>query len=146
MYGILDLTWKPSASEPSPPVGKAPAIIRNDPYDHGIVVAGAWDTLGAEVFEAQLRLARLTGATAGAATAVFSVVNERGTYDAEAEEFTEAVDGEDLRIVIGLTAEQTSALPANLAKTAGFWDMQQVDGSTILAGKAKVLDDVTRVA
>lgn len=143
MFGILDLTWKPSAASTSPPAGKAPAVVRNDPYVHGIVIPGAWATLGAEEFDAQVRAARLTGATAGTALADFAVVNERGVYNdaVDPPTFTETVDGPDLRIVISLTATQTTSLA-----TAWFWDMQQVAGSTLLAGKGKTLDDVTRVA
>jgi hypothetical protein len=147
MFGILDLTWKPSATSTSPPAGKAPAVIRNDPYTHGIVVAGGWATLGAENFDAQIRAARLTGATAGAALADFTVVNERGVYNDAVvpPTFTETVDGPDLRIVISLTAVLTTALPVQGTST-WYWDVQQVDGSTLLAGKVKMLDDVTRVA
>lgn len=146
MYGVLNLDWKPSADSLTPPAGRAPAIVRDDPYTHGIVVPGGWADLGSETFEAQLRLERLTGSTAGAATAAFTVVNERGVYDSGTDEFTETVDGPDLRIVISLTAAVTLALPSSLSTKAGFWDLQQVDGSTLLAGKVKVLDDVTRVA
>lgn len=146
MYGILDLTWKPSAEQTAPPIGKAPAIIRDDPYTHGIVVPGAWSTLGAEEYEAQLRRARLTGSTAAAADADFAVVNERGDYDPDTKIFTGSPTGVDLRIVVSLTAAQTKALPAVLSRQNGYWDLQLVGGGTILAGQAKVLDDVTRVA
>lgn len=142
MYGVLDLTWKPSSQSTSPPVGKAPAIVRNDPYTHLIVVTDGWADLGSEVFIAQLRLARLTGSTAADATADFTVNNLRGTVDEDGI-FTEDIEGADLAIEITLTAAQTTALPAAFA---GFWDLQQVDAETLLAGKAKVLDDVTRAA
>ena len=126
MYGILDLTWKPSADQSSPPAGKAPAIIRDDPYTHVFVVTDGWADLGSEDFEAQIRTARLTGDTDAAATVDFTVTTEQDTTD--------------LRIILALTAAQTLDLPS-----AGFWDCQMVDGPTLLAGKVKVLDDVTRV-
>jgi hypothetical protein len=128
MYALLDLNWKPSADSTTPPTGKAPAIVRNDPYDHTLVVTAGWADLGTEEFEAQLRTARLTGSTAGDAAASFDVETEQ--------------DGVDLLIHIHLDATVTTALPT----APLFWDCQQVDGSTILAGKAKVLDDVTRFA
>lgn len=127
MYAVLDLTWKPSADSSTPPAGKAPAIVRNDPYDHTFRVTAGWADLGAETFEAQLRTARLTGTTAGTATADFEVTTEQ--------------DGVDLLIHLHLDAVDTTDLPSAL-----FFDCQQVDGSTIVAGKAKVLDDVTRFA
>jgi hypothetical protein len=127
MYAVLDLTWKPTADSTTPPAGKAPAIVRNDPYDHTFRVTAGWADLGAETFIAQVRPARLTGSTAAAATADFEVETEQ--------------DGVDLLIHLHLDASVTTALPAAL-----FWDVQQVDGSTIVAGKAKVLDDVTRAA
>ncbi len=141
MFANLDLSWKPSTASTEPPAGKAPAIVRDDPYTHGIVVVAGWADLGSETFEAQFRTARLSGSTAAAATADFTVVNERGVYDPDTEVFTETVDGADLRIVISLTRAQTVALPSS-----GFWDCQQVDGSTLLAGRVTVLDDVTRVS
>jgi hypothetical protein len=127
MYGLLDLVWKPSASSTEPPAGKAPALVRDDPYTHVIVVTGGWADLGTETFEAQIRTARLTGDTVAPATVDFTV--------------TTAQDGTDLRIILALTAAQTLDLPA-----AGYWDLQMVDGETLLAGKVKVLDDITRIA
>lgn len=128
MYAVLDLVWKPTADSTSPPTGKAPAIVRNDPYDHTFRVTAAWADLGTETFEAQVRTARLTGSTAAAATVDFAVETEQ--------------DGVDLLIHLHLTATQTTSLPS----VPLFWDCQMVDGSTIVAGKAKVLDDVTRAA
>ncbi len=125
MFAILDLTWKPSASSTTPPAGKAPAIIRDDPYVHVIVVTDGWADLGGEDFEAQVRTARLPGDTDDPATVDFTVTKDQ--------------DVADLHIILSLTAAQTLGLPA-----AGFWDLQMVDGSTLLAGKVKVLDDVTR--
>jgi hypothetical protein len=127
MYGLLDLVWKPSASSTEPPAGKAPALIRDDPYTHVIVVTDGWADLGTEDFEAQIRTARLTGDTDDPATVDFTVTTEQ--------------DGTDLQIILALTAAQTLDLPA-----AGFWDLQMVDGGTLLAGKVKVLDDVTRLS
>jgi hypothetical protein len=131
MYGVLDLTWKPSPSQPTPPEGKAPCLIRNDPYDHTIRVTGGWADLGGEEFVAQARLARLTGATAGDATVDFEVTKEQ--------------DALDLLIHFHVDQAVTTALPTALS-AGGFWDCQIVDGHTILAGKAKLLDDVTRAA
>lgn len=139
MYAILDLTWKPSAQSSSPPTGKAPAIVRNDPYSHLIVVEDGWADLGSEVFLAQFRLARLTGETAGDATVDFTVTNLRGTVTDGI--FAEDVGGADLAIHLALLADETTGLPS-----AGFWDLQQQDAETLLAGKVKVLDDVTRAA
>lgn len=127
MYGLLDLTWQPSASQTEPPAGKAPALIRDDPYTHVIVVTGGWADLGAETFEAQIRTARLTGDTDAPATVAFTVTTEQAVAD--------------LRIILSLTAAQTLELPAE-----AYWDLQQVDGSTLLAGEVQVLNDVTRVA
>jgi hypothetical protein len=127
MYGLLDLVWKPSASSTEPPAGKAPALIRDDPYTHVIVVTDGWADLGTEDFEAQIRTARLTGDTDDPATVDFTVTTEQ--------------DGADLNIILALTAAQTLELPA-----AGYWDLQMVDGGTLLAGKVKVLDDVTRLS
>lgn len=129
MFAILDLTWKPSATSTSPPVGKAPAIYRNDPYDHTIRVTDGWADLGAEEFAAQVRPARLTGEDAATATADFDVTTEQ--------------DSADLLIHLHLDADVTTALAAT---DVAFWDLQQLDGSTLLAGKAKILDDVTRAA
>lgn len=131
MYGLLDLTWKVSATQPTPPEGKAPCIIRDDPYDHTVRVTGGWADLGSEVFVAQARLTRLTGATAGDATVDFEVTNEQ--------------DGVDLLIHFHVDQDVTRALPVALTG-GGFWDCQIVDGPTILAGKAKLLDDVSRAA
>src|SRR5690349_20046058 len=127
MFANLDLSWKPSATSTEPPAGKAPALIRDDPYTHVIVVTDGWATLGTEEFEAQIRTARLTGDTDDPATVDFTVTTEQ--------------DVADLHIILSLTAAQTLDLPA-----AGFWDLQQVDGGTLLAGKVKVLDDITRIA
>lgn len=131
MWGILDLTWKTSAAQPTPPEGKGPCLIRDDPYDHTIRVTGGWADIGSEEFVAQARLARLTSATAGDATVDFEITKEQ--------------DGLDLLIHLHVDQAVTKALPAGLT-SGGFWDCQIVDGPTILAGKAKLLDDVSRAA
>lgn len=131
MWGSLDLTWKPSEAQPTPPKGKAPCLIRDDPYDHTIRVTGGWADIGSEEFVAQARLARLTSATAGDATVDFEITKEQ--------------DGEDLLIHLHVDQAVTKALPTGLA-SGGFWDCQIVDGPTILAGKVKLLDDVSRAA
>lgn len=129
MYALLDLIWKPTASSTVPSVGKAPAIVRNDPYTHVIRITDGWADLGSESFIAQIRGARLVGADESSDTVIvdFAVSTSQ--------------DGTDLLIVIALTAEQTTSMP-----TAGFWDLQQVDGETLFSGKTKVLDDVTRAS
>jgi hypothetical protein len=133
MPGALDLTWKVSAAESTPPAGKSSAIYRGDTYAH---VLEFWnDEAETDPFTitgtvtAQIRSTRLTGATGGTPLADFAVV----------------VSGAGSNIVtISLTSAQTLALPA-----AGFWDCQVDNAGTIttlLAGKVKVLDDVTREA
>lgn len=133
MPGTLSLTWKPSASAPTPPAGQSAAIYRGDTYAH---VLEFWnDEAETDPFAltgtptAQIRSARLTSATAGDALADFAcVISGAG----------------DNILTISLTAAETLALPAGATL---FWDCQLTDGSTIttlLAGKVKVLDDVTR--
>lgn len=130
MFGILDLTWKPSASQTSPPAGKAPAIVRGDTYEHTIRVTDGWlDGLGSLDWYAQLRRARLTSATAPDPVADFDVDTDQ--------------DADDLLVLIALSSTVTTDLPIDM-----FWDLESVDGlivATLLAGKAKTLDDVTRV-
>lgn len=136
MFATLDLTWKPtSPTDITPPAGKAPAIVRGDTYAHRFrVTGGVTDGLDDYDWAAQLRTARLGGATAGDPTAEFTVDLE--------------VDGDDLLVTIGLAWTVTIGLPASTVPL--FWDCQIVsDGdvvTTVLAGKAKALDDVTRVA
>ncbi len=131
MFAYLDLNWKPSTAVTEPPAGKAPGIVRGDTFAHTIRITDGWvDNMQANTFAAQLRRARLTGATAGDAVASFSVV--------------ETQDDDDLLVTIGLTSTQTSSRPNDR-----FWDMQATQGSTIttlLTGKVKVFDDVTRAA
>lgn len=131
MPAYLDLVWKPTTTETTPPVGKAPAIYRGDTYAHAFRITDGWlEGLQAGTFIAQLRPARLTGSTAATPTASFSVV--------------ETQDVDDLIVTVGLTSAQTLALPAAL-----FWDLQSTDGSTVstlVTGKVKVLDDVSRAA
>lgn len=131
MYGLLDLTWKVSATDPTPPTGKGPCIIRDDPFDHTVRVTAGWADLGSETFVAQARLARLTSSTAAAATVDFEVTTEQ--------------DGVDLLIHLHIDQAVTRALPEALTG-GGFWDCQMVDGPTLLAGKVKLLDDVSRAA
>lgn len=134
MYGVLDLTWKPTADGDTPPVGKTDAIVRGDTYP---LVLSFWTDPVAETgpiaitgsVTAQIRAARLADSTGGAALADFAVV----------------VSGAGNNIVtLSLTPAQTIALPSS-----GFWDVQSVDSGVVttwMAGKVKVLDDVTRVA
>ena len=133
MYGVLDLNWKTSVAHPTPPAGRGPCLIRDDPFDHTIRVTGGWADIGSEEFVAQARLARLTSATAGDATVDFEITKEQ--------------DNQDLLIHLHVDPAVTKALPAALTRgEGGFWDCQIVDGPTILAGKVKLLDDVSRAA
>lgn len=129
MFATLDLTWQPSGAHPTPPAGRAPAIVRNDTYAHRFRITGGWAALGSASFAAQLRRVRLKGASAGAPLAAFTV--------------TPSQDTDDLLIDIALTSAQTTSLIEDME-----WDLQVViDDSvtTLLSGKAKVLNDVTRV-
>lgn len=132
MFASLSLTWKPSGSSTSPPVGKASAIVRGDTYAHNIRITDGWlEGLQAGTFAAQIRRARLKTSTGGDPVASFSVV--------------ETQDVDDLVLTIGLTAAVTVALPA----AEMYWDLQHTDAgvvTTLLSGKVVVLDDVTRVA
>jgi hypothetical protein len=132
MPASLDLVWKPaSASDAAPPVGKAKAIYRHDTYSHTIRITDGWlEDLQDFDYAAQLRPARLTGSTSGDPLAEFTVDLEQ--------------DGDDLLVTIGLASATTIGLPTSM-----FWDLQISDGgtdpvTTLLAGKAKCLDDVTR--
>lgn len=129
MPGILNLTFKPAIGA-TPGPGTANAIYRGDTYAH---IIRFWnDDEETDAFDiegdvtAQIRTARLTAAdeTPGDPLATFTV---------------QVVDN---AITVSLTPEQTLELPS-----AGFWDLQ-VDNegvlTTLLMGKVKVLDDVTR--
>ena len=133
MPALLDLVWKYSAAHPTPPDGQAPAIYRGDTYTRPL----QWWTdstnttplpldVGA-TYAAQIRENRLTaGATAGTPLASFAL----------------SVDQPNGLIIMTLTPTQTLALPS-----VGFWDIQENLGgviTTLIAGKVKVLDDVTR--
>lgn len=129
MYGVLDLVWYPTAANPTPPAGQASAFVRGDTYAH--VLAFWTDDEQTVPFDidgtvtAQVRTARLSDATAGDPLADFAV-----TVDAN-------------EVTFSLTAAQTLVLPAR-----AYWDLQQIVSgvvTTLLAGKTKTLDDVTRV-
>lgn len=128
----LDLTWKPtSATDVTPPAGKAPCLYRGDTYGHTFRITDG-RLLGFQDLDwtAQLRRARLKTATGGTPLASFSIV------------LTQDVD--DLLVTVGLAADVTIGLIEKM-----FWDMQAVDGATVttlVGGTAKCLDDVTRVA
>lgn len=126
MYGLLALDWVPTAISTTPPAGHGPAIVRNDPFDHVIRVTDGWADLGSETFIAQMRPKKLVDSAVPAAPIV---------------DFTVEVDQDvlDLLIIISLTSTETTALPKK-----GFWDLQQVDGSTLLQGPVVVVGDVTR--
>lgn len=134
MFATLDLVWKPSASESTPPAGKAPAIIRNDTYAHTIrVTDGVLNGYDTWTWIAQIRTKRLVaGATVAAALASFTVVLE--------------ADVDDLLVHLSLSSTTTTALDL---PQGGFWDLQITDAGVVatwLAGKVKVLDDVSRAA
>ena len=133
MFATLDFVWKPSASSPTPPVGKGPAIVRNDTFAHTFrITDGIVNGYDDWTFIAQIRRARLTSGTAGAAVADFTVVEE--------------ADGDDLLIHLSLPSATTTALSL---PSGGFWDLQlSLAGviTTWLSGKVKVLDDVSRAA
>lgn len=132
MFGILDLNWKPTADQDTPPVGRAPAIVRNDTWTHTIrVIDGAANGFDSWDWAAQVRAARLTGSTAGTPLASMEVSLE--------------VDDDDLLVHLGLPSTVTTGLEL---PQGGVWDLQLTDGTTVttwLQGKVKVLDDVTRV-
>jgi hypothetical protein len=131
LFATLDLTWKPSTSAPTPPAGKAPAIVRNDTYSHTIrITDGVLNGYDDWTFIAQIRESRLTGSTAAAALASFTV--------------TEEADGGDLLIHLLLPTATTTTLDL---PNGGYWDLQlSLSGviTTWLAGRVKVLDDVSR--
>lgn len=134
MWAYLDLNWKPKPTESTPPVGKAPGLIRNDTYAHTIrVTDGVLNGFDDWTWTAQIRLARLTAsATVAAPLASFTVTLE--------------ADGDDLLVHLGLASATTTTL--NVPKEA-FWDLQLSDGTTVttwLTGKVKVFDDVSRAA
>lgn len=135
MFATLDLTWKPSAGVATPPAGKAPAIIRNDTYAHTIrVTDGVLNGYDDWTWIAQIRPLRLVaGATVAAALASFTVTLE--------------ADGDDLLVHLLLSSTATTAL--SLPKAGAFWDLQLTNAGVVatwLAGKVKILDDVSRAA
>lgn len=131
MWAYLDLVWKPSATEPTPPAGKGSAIIRGDTESRTIrVTDGTLNGYDAWDWSAQIRAQRLTGATAGDPLVSYTVTLEP--------------DGDDLLVHLLLAPNETLTLP-----NAAFWDLQLTDGTTVttwLSGKVKVLDDVTRAS
>lgn len=132
MFANLDLIWKPSAGVETPPAGKAPAIVRNDTYAHTIrVTDGVLNGYDTWTWIAQIRTARLgSSATVAAALASFTVS-------------LEAVGNHLLVHLLLPSATTTSlSLPAG-----GFWDLQLTKAGVVatwLAGKVKLLDDVSR--
>lgn len=131
MYGILDLTWVPTATSTEPAAGQSAAIVRGDTYAHLLTFTDDADAPFAITGDvaAQIRAAKLTSDTAGVPLASFAcVVSGAG----------------DNLVTISLTSEQTLDLPAS-----AFWDLQVDDSGTIttlLSGKVKVANDVTRDA
>lgn len=131
MPAKLDLTWEPKAGESTPPAGKAPAIYRNDTYAHTIrVTDGVTNNFDDWTWIAQIRTSRLkAGVTPGSATSFVVTLED---------------DTPDLLVHIGLASATTTALSL---PNGGFWDLQLTLAGTVatwLAGKVKVLDDVSR--
>lgn len=136
MPAILDLTWKPSAGVETPPAGKAPAIYRNDTYEHTIrVVDGVTNGYDSWTWIGQIRRTRLAyDATVGATAASFTVTLE-----------PDVVTPADLLVHLLLDSTTTTAL--SLPSAGGFWDLQLTLAGVVatwLAGKVKILDDVSR--
>lgn len=134
MPSKLDLTWQPSSGQDTPPVGKAPALYRDDTYTHTIrVTDGALNHFDDWTWTAQIRQSRLrAGVTVAVALASFAITLE--------------TDGDDLLVHLSLSRATTLALalPAD-----GYWDLQLAlagVNATWLAGKVKLLDDVSRAA
>lgn len=135
MFATLDLVWKPSPGVDLPPAGKAPAIVRNDTYAHTIrVTDGVTNGYDTWTWIAQIRPVRLkAGVTVGAALASFTVTLEN--------------DGADLLVHLLLSSTTTTAL--SIPAAGAFWDLQLTNAGVVatwLAGKVKVLDDVSRAA
>lgn len=131
MPALFDLTFKPSAAQPTLPTDVyptlGPAIYRNDGYTiHFSLLDGVTPYEPEGTLTAQIRPARLkASAVAGDPLAVFEVT---------------VVTNE---VTIALDEDQTAALP-----DAGFWDLQESfdDGPprTWFTGKVKAWGDVTR--
>lgn len=138
MPGVLDLVWdfrKATQGNLTPPPGQSAGIYRGDDYEHALEF---WlDEDETEPFE-------FTGTfTAQIRT---ELLNEEDAVDpdpAPIAEFECDVSGAGMNIItISLPAETTLTLPRS-----GVWDLQENSGgkrTTILAGKVRVLDDVTR--
>src|SRR5688500_6361273 len=131
MPGILDLTWRPSASSAAPAAGTSAQVYRGDTYSH---VLEFWNDVAQTdpfaitgMVTAQIKVARLTSDVDGTVLAAFTC----------------AVSGAGNNIVtISLTPEQTEDLP-----DSAYWDLQVTNGgviTTLLTGKVKVWGDVTR--
>lgn len=131
MPELLDLNFKPSASQPTLPTGGypyvAPAIYRGDEYTIHFTLSDGVDPYTPEgTLTAQIRPARLAAnATPGDPLAEFLVT----------------VDGNE--VTIQLDGDDTAGLP-----DAAYWDLEESfdDASprTWFTGKVKVWGDVTR--
>lgn len=139
MPGKLDLTtapWLPITDPVPPEAPKAHGIYRDDPF---VLVLNFWTddtkTTGRDLsggsWQAQLRTARLPGATADDPLAQFDV---------------DATDADTGVLVISLTRAVTKALDLKAGKDA-FWELQdEMGGETLLTGKVRIFDDAGRAA
>jgi hypothetical protein len=130
MWGVLNFTWKPTATEPTCPDDKAPMPVRGDTFDWTFSFTMDGDPFTPEgEWAAQLRPEALSTEEADEPTAVFTV------------------DVVDDGVTITLTAAQTKALPVEMETTSYRWDLQQTIGDhvqTVVAGAMRVAPDVTR--
>jgi hypothetical protein len=132
MPALLDLTWKPSASEPELPTTgypyKAPAIYRGDSYSITLTLtedAAPYEPEG-DLY-AQIRTARLGVGSAAPDDPLLEF------------EVTVTVN----EVVISLTSDQTIDVPDSC-----YWDLQErLDADTArtwFTGKVKGWGDITR--
>ena len=135
MPGKLDLTvapWMPlETTQP-----KAHGIYRDDPF---VLPLNFWTdetkTTGRDLsggsWEAQIRTARIAGATAADPLVQFAVDD------------TDAATGV---LILSLTRAETRDLALRAGADA-FWELQdETNGETLLTGKVKIFDDAGRPA
>lgn len=132
MFGVLNLDWQPTSDSSTIPVGRGPAIVRNDTYAHRIrILDGVENGYDTADFEAQIRSQRAGAADPGEPIGEFTVVRE--------------IDGADVLVTFSLTSEETTDLEFSTA----YWDLQVVQSATVttlLSGRVRVVNDVTRAA
>jgi hypothetical protein len=134
MPTLLDLTWIPSAAQPTLPTDTfprlGPAVYRNDTYTiHGSLTTEGEPWVPEGELAAQIRPARLLqNATVGDPLADFDVV----------------VGGDDgNEFWLALTRLQAASLPDRW-----YWDLQETfdddEATTWFTGKGKAWGDITR--